>query len=110
MAHPEFQVSTDKVDEFYFNLTAKNGLGILSSQEYKGKERYLSCFASVKMNSSSKKHYRRKDSGNDQFCFILKAANSKVIGKSQMYTSDTSPEDDIESIKVNAKRSKINYL
>jgi hypothetical protein len=85
MAHPEFQVST-------------------------GKEGCLSGIVSVKMNSINKKNYERKDSRNDHFYFVLKAANSKVIGKSQMYTSDASSENGIESIKMNAKRAKLNYL
>jgi uncharacterized protein YegP (UPF0339 family) len=85
MAHPEFQVST-------------------------GKEDYLSGIACVKKNSTNKKNYERKDSRNDHFYFVLKTAKSKVIGKSQMYTSDASSENGIESIKLNAKRAKLNYL
>ena len=110
MAHPEFQISTGKDDKFYFNLTAKNGQVILSSQGYKREDGCLSGIASVKKNSTNKKNYERKDSKNEHFYFVLKAANSKVIGKSQMYTSDASSENGIESIKENAKRAKINYL
>ena len=32
MAHPQFQVKTGKDGQFYFNLTAKNGQIILSSE------------------------------------------------------------------------------
>lgn len=56
MAHPEFQVSTGKDDKFYFNLTAKNGLVILSSQGYKSKDGCNSGIASVKRNSTNKKN------------------------------------------------------
>jgi uncharacterized protein YegP (UPF0339 family) len=110
MAHPEFQVSTGKDDKFYFNLTAQNGKVILSSQGYKGKDGCKNGIASVKKNSSSKKHYERKDSKGGQHYFVLKAANSKVIGKSQMYTANESSENGIESIKTNAKIAKIHYL
>jgi uncharacterized protein len=110
MAHPEFQVTTGKDDKFYFNLTAKNGQIILSSQGYKAKEGCKSGIASVKKNSSNKKNYERKDSKNGQHYFVLKATNSKVIGKSQMYTSNESSENGIESIKSNARAAKINYL
>jgi len=110
MAHPEFQVSTGKDDKFYFNLTAANGQVIFSSQGYKGKDGCRNGIASVKKNSTNKKHYERKESKAGQYYFVLKAANSKVIGKSQMYTTDQSSGNGIESIKINAKKAKINYL
>jgi uncharacterized protein YegP (UPF0339 family) len=110
MAHPEFQVSTGKDDKFYFNLTAKNGLIILSSQGYKTKDSCENGIASVKKNSSNKKHFERKDSKGGQHYFVLKAANSKVIGKSQMYKSNDSSENGIQSIKTNARLGEIRYL
>ena len=110
MAHPEFQVSTGKDEKFYFNLTAANGQVILSSQGYKAKDGCKNGIASVKKNSTNKRHYERKDSKGGQFYFVLKATNSKVIGKSQMYKSNESSENGIDSIKTNAKIAKINYL
>ena len=109
MAHPEFQVSTGKDKMFYFNLTAANGQVILSSQGYKGKDGCKNGIASVKKNSTNKKHFERKDSKGGQYYFVLKAMNSKVIGKSQMYKSNDSSENGIESIKTNARVAKINY-
>lgn len=110
MAHPEFQVKTGKNDQFYFNLTAGNGQTILSSQGYKSKDGCKNGIESVKKNSSNKKHFARIDSKDGQHYFVLKAANSKVIGKSQMYKSNESSENGIESIKTNARLAKIHYL
>jgi uncharacterized protein len=110
MAHPEFQVSTGKDEKFYFKLTAKNGQVILSSQGYKDKSGCRNGIASVKKNSSNKKHFERKDSKGGQYYFVLKAANSKVVGKSQMYKTNESSENGIESIKTNARLAKIHYL
>ena len=110
MAHPEFQVTSGKDDKFYFNLTAENGKVILSSQGYKGKEGCKNGIASVKKNSSNKKHFERKDAKGGQYYFVLKAANSKVIGKSQMYKSNESSENGIQSIKTNARQAKVHYL
>jgi uncharacterized protein YegP (UPF0339 family) len=109
MAHPEFQVSTGKDEKFYFNLTAKNGQVIFSSQGYKGKDGCKNGIASVKKNSSNKKHYERKDSKGGQYYFVLKAGNRKVIGKSQMYKSHESTENGIESIKINARQAAVHY-
>jgi uncharacterized protein len=110
MAHPKFQVSTGKDDKFYFNLTAANGQVILSSQGYKDKDGCKTGIASVKKNSGNKKHYERKDSKGGQYYFVLKAANSRVIGKSQMYKTNESSENGIVSIKTNARLATINYL
>ncbi len=110
MPHPEFQVSTGKDDKFYFHLTAKNGQVIFSSQGYTSKESCKNGIESVIENSGDKKHYERKDSKGGHFYFVLKAANSKVIGKSQMYTTHDSAENGIESIKTNAPLAEINYL
>jgi hypothetical protein len=110
MAHPEFQVSNGKDDKFYFNLTAANGQVIFSSQGYKSKDGCENGIASVKKNSSNKRHFERKDSKAGQHYFVLKAANSKVIGKSQMYKSNESSENGIQSIKTNARIGKIHYI
>ena len=110
MAHPEFQVSTGKDKQFYFNLTAANGQVIISSQGYKSKDGCNSGIASVKKNSTNKKHFERLEAKGGQHYFVLKALNSKVIGKSQMYKSNESSENGIESVKTNARLAKINYL
>ncbi len=110
MAHPEFQVSTGKDDKFYFNLTAANGQVILSSQGYTSKVGCNTGIFSVKKNSTNKKNFERKDSKDGTYYFVLKAANSKVIGKSQMYKANESSENGIESVKTNARLATVNYM
>jgi uncharacterized protein YegP (UPF0339 family) len=110
MAHPEFQVKTGKDDKFYFSLTAANGQVIISSQGYKSEDGCINGIASVKKNSSNKKHFERKDSTGGQHYFVLKATNSKDIGKSQMYTTKESMENGIQSVKTNARSGKIHYI
>lgn len=110
MAHPEFQVTTGKDEQFYFSLTAKNSQTIFSSQGYKSKDGCETGMMSVKKNSSNKKNFERKDSKDGSYYFVLKAANSKVIGKSQMYTTKESMENGIDSVKENAKTATINYM
>jgi uncharacterized protein YegP (UPF0339 family) len=110
MAHPEFQVTKGKDDHFYFSLTAKNGQVVFSSQGYTSKDGCKAGIASVKKNASNKKHFDRLDAKDGKHYFVLKAANSKVIGKSQMYTTKDSMENGIDSTKENAKTAKIEYL
>jgi uncharacterized protein YegP (UPF0339 family) len=65
---------------------------------------------SVKKNASDKKNFERKDSKDGSHYFVLKAANSKVIGKSQMYTTKESMENGIESVRENTKTATVNYI
>ena len=110
MAQPEFQVTTGKDNQFYFSLTAKNSQVIFSSQGYKSKSGCENGMMSVKKNSTSKKNFERKDSKDGSYYFVLKAANHKVIGKSQMYTTKDSMENGIDSVKENARTATVNYL
>ena len=110
MAHPEFQVKTGKDAQFYFNLTAKNGQVILSSEGYKAKESCENGIASVKKNSQEDKRYDRKTSKDGQFFFELTATNGQGVGKSELYKTKESMENGINSVKTNAPLAGINYL
>jgi uncharacterized protein YegP (UPF0339 family) len=110
MAHPQFQVKTGKDGQFYFNLTAKNGQIILSSEGYKAKASCENGIESVKKNSQVDDRFERKEAKNGQFFFNLKAANHEVIGKSEMYTTKAAMENGIESVKKNAPEAEAEYI
>jgi len=55
----------------------------------------------VQTNCSEDSRYERKTSSNGQAFFNLKAANQQVIGTSQMYSSESSREAGISSVKEN---------
>jgi uncharacterized protein len=44
---------------------------------------------------------------NGEFYFTLKAANSQVIGKSEMYKAEASRENGIQSVMRNAVDAKL---
>ena len=50
-SHPRFELKTAKDGQFYFNLTAKNGQVIASSEMYKSKEAALNGINYVKENA-----------------------------------------------------------
>lgn len=51
MAHPQFTVKQAKDGQFYFNLTAKNGQTIASSEMYTTKAACMNGIASVQTNA-----------------------------------------------------------
>jgi len=90
---------SEKNEKFYFNLKARNGQVILSSQGYAGKSGCKNGIESVKKNSVNDDLFERKEAANGKFHFNLLAANKQIIGRSQMYASKSSMEGGIDSVK-----------
>lgn len=98
----KFSTKVGKDGQHYFNLLATNGQVILTSEGYTTSAAMHNGIESVKKNAPEDKHYDREKSKNDKFYFNLKASNGQVIGKSQMYESEASRNNGIESVKKNA--------
>jgi uncharacterized protein YegP (UPF0339 family) len=98
---------SDKNDKFYFNLKAKNGQIILSSQGYASKASAKNGIESVRKNSQSDENFERKEAANGKMHFNLIAANKQIIGSSQMYASKSGMENGIESVKTNAPEAEV---
>ncbi|WP_250252641.1 YegP family protein [Chryseobacterium sp. Marseille-Q3244] len=101
-------VITQRVNkEYQFNLKAENEEIILTSEGYVQKASCHKGIESVKLNSQEDVRYERKVSVNDKDYFVLKARNGEIIGKSQLYSSKTSMENGIASVKSNAPEAEI---
>ena len=109
MGHPKFAVKTGKDGKFYFNLTAKNGQVILSSQGYTSKSGCDNGIESVKKNSQEDTRFERKLAKDGQHYFALTAANSQTIGKSEMYTTKAAMENGVRSVATNAPNAEAEY-
>jgi len=93
-----------------FNLKARNGLFILTSQAYRTKAGCLNGIDSVKRNAPADINYDRFRSGNEKYYFNLKAANEEIIGTSEMYESSSAREIGVDSVKINAPEATIEDL
>ena len=98
----KFEVKVAKNGQFFFNLKAGNGEIILTSEMYKAKASCLNGIESVKKNAPDDAKYDLLTAANGKLHFNLKAANHQVIGSSQMYASEASAKNGIESVKKNA--------
>ncbi|MBR9860005.1 YegP family protein [bacterium] len=107
MNHPKFLVKTDAQGKYRFNLTAKNGQVILSSQGYSSKSGCTNGIESVKKNGVDDDRYDRLEAKNGSFYFNLKAGNGEIIGSSEMYTTKAARDNGIESVKTNAPEAGI---
>jgi hypothetical protein len=101
MSHPKYILKTTSNEKFHFNLTAKNGQVILTSQTYISKASAVNGLVSVQINSTNEERYERSRSENGQFFFNLKASNGQVIGTSELYTTAEARDGGIESVKIN---------
>lgn len=102
-----FELSQASDGQFRFVLKAGNAETILTSELYKAKASAQNGIASVQTNSGQDERYEKKTASNGKFYFNLKAANSQVIGTSQMYASEASRDNGIASVKTNGSSTEV---
>jgi uncharacterized protein len=106
----KFVITKRTNGEFQFVLNAGNGQTILTGEGYSAKSNCENGIASVRNNSKDNSKYDRKTSSNGKAYFSLKATNGQIIGTSQMYESDASRDNGIESVKTNAQDATVDDL
>jgi uncharacterized protein YegP (UPF0339 family) len=102
-----YELSKSSDGQFRFVLKAGNGETILTSELYTAKKSAENGIASVQTNCTVDERYERKTSSSGKPFFNLKAANSQVIGSSQMYSSEAARDNGIESVKTNGTTTEI---
>ncbi len=107
MGHPKFTIAKSSKGTFRFNLTAKNGQVILSSESYKSSSGCKNGIKSVQKNGRLKKRFETNQAKNGKHYFNLKAGNHQIIGTSEMYNTAAAMENGIKSVIENSKKAKI---
>ncbi|MEN8207632.1 MAG: YegP family protein [Candidatus Fermentibacteria bacterium] len=102
-----FELKKNKNGQFHFVLKAGNSETILSSESYKTKTSALKGIASIQKNCGRDGSFEKKVAANGKHTFNLKAANHRIIGSSQMYSSPKSRENGIASVKLNGKSKTV---
>ncbi len=103
----KFELKKNDGGKFMFNLKAANGRVILTSQLYRSKAAAQAGIESVKQHAAADANFERKTSASGEPYFVLKAANTQVIGCSEMYTSTSGRENGIASIKTHAPEARV---
>jgi len=85
--------------KFRFNLKAGNGQVILTSQTYDTRANAKKGIESVRKNSAKDDRFERKAAKDGRPYFTLKSVNAQVIGQSQMYSSNSTMENGIKSVR-----------
>ena len=105
-----FELKKAKNGEYFFNLLAGNGQGILKSEMYSSRAAAMNGIASVQENSGDEGQFECKTSSNGKTYFVLKAKNHQVIGQSQMYESESGCDNGIASVRENGSSTEIEDL
>ena len=98
---------SDKNGKTYFRLKAANGETILQSQAYADREGCEKGIASVRKHAADRARFEPVTASDGKHYFRLKAANSQVIGTSQMYAAPAGMEKGIESVMRNAPEAGV---
>jgi hypothetical protein len=102
-----FEIATNDKGQFSFVLKAANSQVILRSQQYESKASAHGGIASVQANAPLDDRYELATASDGRFYFNLKAANSQVIGTSQMYAAEGGRTTGIESVKTNGTSTDV---
>jgi uncharacterized protein YegP (UPF0339 family) len=103
----KFEIVQRKNNEFQFNLKANNAQIILTSEGYTTKAACNNGIQSVKENAQIEERFNRLESQNGKPYFTLVAGNGHVIGTSEVYESEASRDNGIESVMKNAPKAII---
>lgn len=96
----KFEVfQSPKNKQFYFNLKAKNGQVILSSEGYSDKSGAKNGAKAVARCAAKDDLFDRKVAKNGKSYFNLCSTNGQIVGKSQMYASKATCEKGVASVK-----------
>ena len=106
----KFVLSKNHQGHFHFNLKAGNGETILTSETYVAKPGALNGIASTRVNAPLDERCERRTAADGSPYFILKAANSETLGRSEMYSSPSARENGIASVKTNAPNAAMKDL
>ncbi|MGQ2966169.1 YegP family protein [Methylophilus sp.] len=96
--------------QFGFALKAGNGEQILRSEQYTTKAAAQNGIESVQKNSAVDERYQKLVARDGSPYFNLLAANSQIIGTSQMYSSEAGRDNGIASVKNNGSSATIKDL
>lgn len=85
-------------DDYYFNLKAKNGEIVLTSEGYTSKSGALNGIESVRENGGDLEQYEIREAESGEFYFVLEAKNHEIIGVSETYVSKSNAERGMETV------------
>lgn len=105
-----YEIYKDTEGQFRFWLISERGKLLLRSKAYRSKRACRNAVASARRNASALGRFERKTAKNGKAYFVLKSANHRLLGRSELYGSLESLDGAIESVRMSGPSSPINEL
>lgn len=103
----KFELKLTPKKNWMFNLVARNGEVILTSERYEARAGAAKGIESVRKNAANEKSFEIRTAKNGEQYFVLVARNKEVIGKSEMYKSPAAVKRGIASVMKNAPTARL---
>ncbi|RYY42185.1 MAG: DUF1508 domain-containing protein [Chitinophagaceae bacterium] len=93
--------------QYYFNLIASNGQVILSSMGYSSNAAINQEILAVQAGNYSNICFEKKFSRNGKYYFVLRSADGRIIGTSELYNTEGGRDNGMEAAKNNARDAEV---
>jgi uncharacterized protein len=104
---PRFVIQNTSNSQFRFNLIAANNEILLTSETYTALSSAKDGIAAVRTVSQLDTNFKRQTSVRNEPYFTLEAANSEVVGTSEMYSSAQARDNGIDAVKRVAENAEV---
>ena len=106
----KFELKVTPKGSWTFNLKARNGEVILTSEKYEARKGAANGIESVRKNAAIEKSFDIRKAKNGEQYFVLMARNKEIIGKSEMYKSMVAVKRGIASVMKTAPTARLMEL
>jgi hypothetical protein len=97
------EVLVGSTGKFRFNIFAKNGKIVLSSEQYTSEAAAFNGAMAVQTEGQNAAAYELKQSASGSFFFNVKAQNGEIVGTSEQYTTKASAQSAMTSLQSTLK-------
>jgi uncharacterized protein YegP (UPF0339 family) len=94
------EVLVGATGQFRFNIFAKNGKIILSSEQYTTEAAAFNGAMAVQTEGQSTAAYNLKQNASGGYYFTVQALNGEIVGQSEQYTTKTAATDAMTSLRT----------
>lgn len=109
MKNPRFGCKQGKDGKYYFNLIARNGEVILTSQGYTSRSALRVGVESTKRNAMNIGSFELLKTTSREPYFVLKASNGEIVGRSEVYSSKEAMHTGVNAVMANAPEAEIEW-
>jgi hypothetical protein len=102
-----FEITQTENNQYKFILKANNGFAILYSNLFSEIEDCYANIEVVKLHAQQLNNFIKKATTNENYYFFLNSNDGELIGKSELYKSESARDNGIYFVKINTKEATV---